>query len=108
MEMFIGEKLMCKNVKRVKSWKEKRIGLIGSDGTHGISFKTRFGIHTFGMGFPIDILILNKKGEIKTYKKALGPNKVFFWNPIYSRVVEIPSALLKDGVVEVNDKIEIS
>jgi len=50
-------------VKIYKSIKCRTIGLIGHDNPEPIMFYTKFGIHTFGLKFPIDVLILDKNNE---------------------------------------------
>ncbi|GEM_PF-5024313 len=44
-------------VKRLKTLKGKTIGLIGREKIAPVVFETRFGIHTFGLKFPIDVLV---------------------------------------------------
>lgn len=77
-------------VKKLTGIWEKMIGLIGKTDTTPIYFETRFGIHTFGMLKPIDVLILNDNFEVVKKATALKPNRVFFWNPIYKKIVEVP------------------
>ena len=36
-------------------------GLLESSAPYALILSTRFGIHTFGMKFPIDVIILDKK-----------------------------------------------
>ena len=55
-------------------------GLLGEKTPQAIVFNTRFGIHTFFLHFPIDVVILNKNGRIVTLRKGLKPNRIFFWN----------------------------
>ena len=46
------------------------MGLIGKDPTP-LFFKTRFGIHTFGVITPIDVLILDKNYKVVKIKALL-------------------------------------
>jgi uncharacterized membrane protein (UPF0127 family) len=78
-------------VKRLNGPLQKSIGLIGTPKAFPLFFSTRFGIHTFGVRFPIDVLILTKNNEVVKIKKNLLPNRFFFWNPKYSKVVELPA-----------------
>lgn len=71
------------------------IGLIGKSHPEPVLIKTRFGIHTFGLKFPIDVLVLDKTNEENIYKiikikQNLPPNRFFFWNLHYSIIIEIP------------------
>lgn len=99
--------VLSENVKEAKTYQEKKLGLLGSDGRTGLYIQTRWGIHTFGMKFPIDVLILDEKNRVVKYKRNLKPNRVFFWNPRYSRVIEIPTSLIQEGTIEIGDKISI-
>ncbi len=100
--------MLCENVKETKTLAEKRRGLIESDGKTGLYMKTRWGVHTFGMTFPIDVIILDKKNKVVKYKRNMKPNRMFFWNPIYNKVVEIPAMLLPEGIMSIGDELCIS
>lgn len=86
---------------------EKAVGLIGKNNTLAITFNTRFGIHTFGLETPIDVLILDDKSRVVKIKRNLKPNSVFFWNPRYKKVVEFAKQQKKYSKIEVRDKINI-
>ncbi len=77
-------------VKYLKTFQEKSKGLIGLTKFTPVFFKTRFGIHTYGMKVPIDVLILDRQNKVIKIKKNLKPGRVFFWNPGYFNVVEMP------------------
>lgn len=81
--------------KRLKSFKEKTIGLINKDKETAVIFETRFGIHTFGLKFPIDVLILNSQNKVVKHRLNLLPNRIFLWNPIYKTVLELPKGTIK-------------
>ncbi len=80
-------------------------GMLLARNAKGIVLKTRFGIHTFFMKKPIDILILSKQNKIMKMKKNLKPNKVFFWNPLFNKVVELPADSIERLRVNIGDKI---
>lgn len=83
-------------VQNLTTLKEKALGLLGSRKPHPIFFHTRFGIHTFGMKYPIDVVILDKTNTIQRIKKALQPNRLFFWNPLFDEVLELPAGMTKE------------
>lgn len=64
-------------VKILKSFKDKTVGLLGAKSAYPVLMKTRFGIHTFGMKFPIDALVLDKKSRVVKICENLKPNGVF-------------------------------
>lgn len=75
---------------RLTGFWEKAKGLIGSSAPYPIYFETRWGIHTFGVKFPIDVLILDDLNRVVNMKKGLKPNKIWLWNPIHKKVMELP------------------
>ena len=100
--------MLSENIKEAKAYQEKKQGLIGSDGKTGLYMQTRWGVHTFGMTFSIDVMILDTQNRVVKYKRNLKQNRVFFWNPVYNKIIEIPTALLLEGMVSVGDEICIS
>lgn len=83
-------------VRNLKSLKEKTLGLLGKAKPYPVLFQTRFGIHTFGMKYPIDVVILSKECIVKKVEKNLQPNRLFFWNPVYNRVLELPHGMVRE------------
>jgi uncharacterized membrane protein (UPF0127 family) len=73
----------------------KSVGLIGKKTITPVYFQTRFGIHTFGVSVPIDVLILDHANRVVALKESLSPGRFFFWNPRYYRVVELPGGAIK-------------
>lgn len=96
------------SVKEAKNLREKIQGLIGKDKPQALLIRTHFGIHTFGLRFPIDVLILNKKNEVVAIKKNLQPKKIFIWNPIYEKVLELPAGTIEKKRIKKNMPIDIS
>lgn len=84
--------LILENLFECKSFLEKTLGLISRKKENGVYFKTRFGVHSFGMKFPIDVVVLDGKNKITQIKKNLPPNRFFFWRPWHSKIIEIPSS----------------
>ena len=82
-------------------------GLIGNKTPEVIILKTRFGIHTFLLKFPIDVIILGKNNNVVKLKKRLKPNRVFFWDMKFDTVIELPTGVLKKSKTKINDVLEI-
>lgn len=95
------------SVRETKNLKEKITGLIGINKPSGLLIRTHFGIHTFGLKFPIDVLILNKKNEVVAIKNNLQPKRIFLWNPIYEKVLELPSGTIERKHIEMRMPIDI-
>ena len=88
-------KIICKDLKICDSFIDRMFGLLLPTNPRNLLFKTRFGIHTFFLKEPIDILILNPKFKIVKIKKDLKPNQVFFWNPKYSLILELETGTIE-------------
>jgi uncharacterized protein len=89
------------------NYKNKIVGLIGKKKAETIFLKTRFGIHTFGVKFPIDVLILDSKNQVVKIMENLKQGRIFVWNPIYNNVVEMPKDFLKNRKIKIGDKIRL-
>lgn len=98
-------KMVQLKVKELKSLKDKTIGLINAKKAYPVLIKTRFGIHTFGLKFAIDVLILNKENQVVKLVENLKPNRIFLWNPIFYKVIELPAGIIKEKRIRVGDKI---
>lgn len=94
-------------VKNTKNIKEKIIGLIGKEKPEALMIKTHFGIHTFGLKFPIDVLILNKKNKVVAMRKNLQPNRIFLWNPVYEKVLELPAGTIDKKRIKLKNAIDL-
>lgn len=86
---------------------KKLIGLIGQKRSSPVYLETRYGIHTFGLRSPIDILIINKKNYVVKLQQNLKPNTIFFWNPYYNRVLELPPNYIIDNRIRNGLKINL-
>lgn len=94
-------------VKEAISLKEKLFGLVGQINITPTLFQTHFGIHTFFMKAPIDVIVLNKNCEVMILKQNLKPWKIFFWNPIYKSIIELPWGFIKEKKIKIGDRINI-
>lgn len=83
-------KIICKDLKLAKSFKDRLFGLLVKSNPRSILFKTRFGIHTFFLKEPVDVIVMNDNYKIVKIKQNLKPNRLFFWNPVYPFVLELP------------------
>lgn len=90
-----------------KTLKEKARGLIGNSHPRALALQTRWGIHTFGMQFPIDVLVCDDVLRVKAVRRNMGRFSFFFWNPKYLRVFELPAGVLEKSGTEVGDQLEV-
>jgi uncharacterized membrane protein (UPF0127 family) len=100
--------IISKDFKLLKDFRSKSKGLINSKTPETVVFYTRFGIHTFGMKYPIDVIVTGKKLKVSSIKENLRPNRVFLWNPKNSLVIELENGTVKRSQTEINDFLEIN
>lgn len=101
--MFINKTkntFILKNFSTLKGVK-KLIGLMGKEKSEIVIFKTRFGIHTFFLKFPIDLVIVSKNKKVVFIKQSLKPNRIVFWNFRYNTVIELPEGFIKKSGINI-------
>jgi uncharacterized membrane protein (UPF0127 family) len=69
-------------------------------------FKTRFGIHTFLMKFPIDLMVVDKNKSVVFIKESVKPNRVILWNPKFDLVIEMPMGSIKNSKTKIGDILD--
>jgi len=87
------------------SFLERLLGLINPHNSRSLIFNTRFGIHTFFLFVDIDVLVLDKFNQIKVAKENLKPFSFFFYNPRFSKIIELPKGTIKNSRLLLGDKI---
>ncbi|HXS14798.1 MAG TPA: DUF192 domain-containing protein [Candidatus Saccharimonadales bacterium] len=93
--------------KQARTFLEKSKGLLGEKESYPLFFQTRWGIHTFGMRFPIDVVILTDDYTVYKVKQNLKANHFFFWNPIYKNVLELPEGTIQKEKLELKERIKL-
>lgn len=93
-------------VKKSKSIFEKMKGVIGDKTIEPFLLKTRFGIHTFGVRAPIDVVVLDSNNVVVTCK-TVKPNRVFFWNPCFDTILELPNGTIKKQHLHVGSTLTL-
>jgi uncharacterized membrane protein (UPF0127 family) len=81
-------------------------GLLGKTKPETIVFETRFGIHTFFLKFPIDLLVLNNKRCV-VLARSVKPNRMIIWNPLYKIVIELPAGTIRKSATNLGDLIKL-
>lgn len=88
--------------KELKGFWDKSKGLINKLKPENVYFKTRCGIHTFGLKFPLDVVILDKNNKVKKIKESLKPNRIFLWNPKYEKILELKPGTIKKEKIKID------
>lgn len=100
-------KIICRDLKSAESLKDRLFGLLLKSNPRNLLFKTRFGIHTFFLKKPIDILILDKEFKIVRVKQSLKPNRFFFWDFKYDFVIELEQGTITKFKLKSNIELQI-
>lgn len=101
-----NDTVLVENAVVARTFSEKVKGLLGEWEPKAMVFKTRWGIHTIGMRFPIDIAVCDHEGCVVAAHENLSPGCIFFWNPRYSTVVELPAGTLQKTKTKKSDRLE--
>lgn len=83
--------VLHENVRTAQTLIEQSRGLLKSGADAALFLKTRWGIHTFGMKFPIDCVVFDGQMKVVAFRANLAPGRFFFWNPRYQNVLELPA-----------------
>jgi len=101
------QNLIAQNVIIPKTLLDQSLGLLKYKTPAAMLLTTRFGIHTFGMRYPIDILILDKQNRVAALKENLKPNRIFVWNFRYETILELPTGTIEKTKTETGDIIKM-
>jgi uncharacterized protein len=86
---------------------DQSLGLLKHKTPQAMLLKTRFGIHTLFMNYPIDVVILDNKHRVVAIKENLKPNEYFVWNIKYNLVLELPTGTIRATETEIGDIISL-
>ncbi len=101
-------KIICEDLKICESFKDRMFGLLLKTNPRNLLFKTRFGIHTFFLKEPIDVLVLDRQMKVLKTKQDLKPNQLFFWDPRYSTIIELQSGTITKQSIKPSQILKIS
>lgn len=104
---ILKKTVIYENIIEPRGLLEHIFGLIFYKNPVGMILWTRFGIHTFFMKYPIDVVILDNKMSVVNMSRDLRPNSVFFWNPKYKFVLELPAGSIMRSRTEIGDRIKL-
>lgn len=99
-------KIITREAKHAISFYDRLVGLIDRKNPRFLIINTHFGIHTFFLKSPIDLVVLNEKNEVVKMGKKISPYNFFFYNPKYSKIIEMPQNSINKLDISMNDKIK--
>jgi uncharacterized membrane protein (UPF0127 family) len=95
--------IVAKQVVEANGMLQKSFGLLLYKAPKAMLFQTRFGIHTFFMRYPIDVVILDKEFKVVALKIDMKPGRIFVWNPRYEYVLELPQGSIVETKTSLHD-----
>lgn len=95
------------DAKELQTFLDKSFGLILRSNPRSLLLRTRYGLHTFFLKEPIDIVILNKNYKVVKIHEGLKPNLIFIWNPLFNLVLELPMGTIKKSKTTLGDTLVI-
>jgi len=98
--------IVVKDINTNPSLLDNFLGMLLSKNSHGLLFKTHFGIHTFFMKSPIDVLILDKKNNVAIVKRSMNPNRIYTWSIMFNNVLELPNGTIKKLKINTGDNLK--
>ncbi len=96
--------ILASDLKFAESFIDRALGLLKQDNPRSLLFKTRWGIHTFFLKEPIDVIVLNQKKHV-VIQKTVKSNRFFFWNPKFDTIIELPLGTIKRSKLKIGDKL---
>lgn len=99
--------LLHVDVRMAHTLAEKSKGLLKSTADAALFLKTRWGVHTFGMKFPIDCLVMDGDMKVVALREKLVPRHFFFWSPRHKNVLELPAGTLSRTDTRLGDMVEL-
>ena len=94
--------ILTTDLKEAESLVDQIFGLLKQSNPRSLLFRTRFGIHTFGLKDSIDVLVLDKTQKVVKLAQV-SPGSLFFWKPLYNLVIELPKGVLKKSKTKTGD-----
>ena len=101
-------KVITKDAKFAEFIIDKSLGLLKKGSPKTLIFKTRFGIYTFFLKEPIEIVVLDKDLKVVKLKESLKPNRLFFWNPKYFWIIELVSGSINKSKIQKGDLLKFN
>jgi len=98
-------------VRKARTFRERLRGLLGTKGLadgEGLWLDPCGSVHSFGMGYPIDVLFLDRSGEVVGLVSSLAPNRIVRGVPGAAGALELPAGVIGATNTETGDRVEFS
>jgi len=99
--------LISDHCKVARTFLDRALGLLNKANPRALIFQTRWGIHTFFLKQPIDIILLGTSSQVVNMAIDLSPNRFFLYPPRFKIVIELPQGSISSSKTSIGDKIFI-
>lgn len=102
--------VIATQVKVAKNFFTRTIGLLSRKSLskeEGLVIKPCSSIHTFFMKFAIDVLFVNKKGQIIALYENVKPWRILPLHFTSSYVIELPAGMILDKNIDKGDVVRV-
>lgn len=104
-----NQQTLCHQIQIADNFKSRLVGLIGTKelAGQGLFIPRCNWVHTFFMSMTIDVIYLDKKGQIKKIDSQLKPWKLPL--PVFSAtdVVELPAGFTEQNHLQIGDTLYV-
>ncbi len=93
-----------------RTWRQRMVGLLAHRqlaAEEALIFPSCTSIHTFGMRFPIDVIVVDREWRVVALRECLAPGRVVW--PVWRAwgVVEAPCGTLNRAGLRMGDQIVV-
>lgn len=93
--------------RKLTTFFDKTKGLMFTDKIIPTYLETRYGVHTYFLKQPIDIVVMDQKNTVRVLKEQIKPWRIFLWNPSYFRVLELPPGFTQKTNIKKGDTLKV-
>lgn len=98
---------LSRDLKKALGFFDSALGLLNPSNPRSMLFETRFGMHTFFMKEAIDVIVIDKHFIVQKLRSSLKPFRMYFWNPIYPYVIELPNRTINKSKTSKSDVLKL-
>ena len=108
LEVERTQAVVAERAQVARTWRQRMVGLLAHrrlPADEALVFPACASIHTFGMRFPIDMIVVDREWRVVALREGLAPGRVVW--PIWRAwgVVEASCGTLKRAGLKVGDQL---
>jgi uncharacterized protein len=103
--------IIASRVTQARGWKMRFFGLLGRSEPRpdeGLWFDNSWGVHTFFLSFPLDMLFLDKEFRVVALEHAVPPNQSSVAYATAAHVIQFRSGTLAKCDLLAGDKVKVT